>query len=99
VFFKLIIQTEFQPTEVKLIFRPPLLVNFRPSKFNLCEVLLVVLDFLVASSDAKSVRQIYAKMVQQDILLAIKVLMVIQLVIFLDEMQCLQNNEKEKLMI
>ncbi len=48
-------------------------------------MLLVVLDFLVASSDAKSVRQIYSKMVQQDILLAIKVLMVIQLVIFLDD--------------
>ena len=58
----------------------------------------MVLDFLV-TSDAKSVRQIYSKMVLQDILLAIKVLMVIQLVIFQDEMQCQQNNEREKLMI
>lgn len=60
MFFKLIIQTEFQPTEVKLIFRPPLLVKFRPSKFDLCEVLLVVLDFLVTSTDAKSALQIYS---------------------------------------
>jgi phage-related holin len=59
----------------------------------------VVLDFLVTSTDAKSVRQIYSKMVLQDILLAIKVLMVIRLVIFQDEMQCQQNNEREMLMI
>ena len=58
----------------------------------------MVLDLLV-TSDAKSVRQIYSKMVLQDILLAIKVLMVIQLVIFQDEMPCQQNNEREKLMI
>lgn len=59
----------------------------------------MVLDFLVTSTDAKSVRQIYSKMVLQDILLAIKGLMVIQLVIFQDKMQCQQNNEREKLMI
>ena len=59
----------------------------------------MVLDFLVTSTDAKSVRQIYSKMVLQDILLAIKGLMVIQLVIFQDKMQCQQNKEREKLMI
>lgn len=59
----------------------------------------MVLDFLVTSTDAKSVRQIYSKMVLQDILLAIKGLMVIQLVTFQDKMQCQQNNEREKLMI
>ena len=59
----------------------------------------MVLDFLVTSTDAKSVRQIYSKMVLQDILLAIKGLMVIQLVIFQDKMQYQQKNEREKLMI